>query len=168
MPGICMSRMARSKGAPAATAERRSERGLPALGAGRAHAPVGELLAEDGAVRLVVVHDQHPVPGQATPAGALATEPAGRRLGSKRAVKQNVLPAPGWLFTPMVPPISGDELAGDREAEAGAAVAPGRGAVGLGEGLEEPRLRLGGDADAGVADLEAHGQRALRPPPPPG
>ena len=38
-------------------------------------------------------------------------------------VNQNVLPRPGSLSTPIAPPISSDELLGDRQAEARAAVA---------------------------------------------
>ena len=48
-----------------------------------------------------------------------------------------------------------DQLARDREPEAGAAVAPGRRRVGLGEGLEEPVARRRVDADAGVGDVDA-------------
>src|SRR5439155_26177691 len=42
-----------------------------------------------------------------------------------------------------------DELGGDRQAEAGAAVAPGHGAVGLDEGGEDRRLLLPWNADSG-------------------
>ena len=48
-----------------------------------------------------------------------------------------------------------DDALGDRQAQAGAAVEAGGGGVGLAEGLEQARLRTGGDADAGVADFEA-------------
>ena len=48
-----------------------------------------------------------------------------------------------------------DELARDREAEAGAAVSARRRDVGLRERLEHPLERLGLDADAGVGDLDA-------------
>ena len=47
------------------------------------------------------------------------------------------------------------ELLGDRQPEAGAAEPARRGAVGLRERLEEPRLHVGGDANAGVLDGEA-------------
>ena len=47
------------------------------------------------------------------------------------------------------------ELAADGEAEAGAAVAAAGAGIGLLEGLEDDLLLFGGNADAGVADLEA-------------
>ncbi len=46
------------------------------------------------------------------------------------------------------------EGSGDREAEAGAAEAAGRGGVGLGEALEQPADLLGVHADSGIADRE--------------
>src|SRR5476649_1606039 len=48
-----------------------------------------------------------------------------------------------------------DQLAADRQSQTGAAVAPRGGGVGLLEFLEQARDRIGGDADAGVADAEA-------------
>src|SRR5262249_29286179 len=54
------------------------------------------------------------------------------------------------------------ELAADREAEARTAVAAIRAPVGLLEGLEDDALLLRMDADAAVADAEAHdGRRAI-------
>ena len=47
-----------------------------------------------------------------------------------------------------------DQLGADGEAQPGAAIAPGGGGVGLGEGVEDERLLLGGDADAGVVHPE--------------
>ena len=74
---------------------------------------------------------------------------------ANRTVNQNVLPWPGALSTPIVPPITSTSRREIAKPEARAAVLPrGRG-VGLGERLEQPRLRLGRDADAGVGDLEA-------------
>ena len=55
------------------------------------------------------------------------------------------------------------QIARDREPEPGAAVLAVGGAVGLTEGLEDDLVLLGGDADAGVLDLErdpAPGRRA--------
>ena len=46
------------------------------------------------------------------------------------------------------------QLAGDRQAQTGAAVAPGGRVVGLFEGREQPPGRLRRDADAGILDLE--------------
>jgi hypothetical protein len=53
------------------------------------------------------------------------------------------------------------ELAADREPEAGAAVAARRAGIGLLERLEDDLLLLGRDADAGVADREAHHRPGL-------
>ena len=69
-----------------------------------------------------------------------------------RSVKHE--PTPGVLSTVSVPPSRSRELAGDGEPEAGAAVTPRGRLVGLGEALEDPLLRLGRDADAGVLDLD--------------
>jgi hypothetical protein len=46
------------------------------------------------------------------------------------------------------------QIARDRQAQAGAAVAAAGAAVGLAEGFEDDLQLLAGDADAGVADLE--------------
>ena len=69
---------------------------------------------------------------------------------------------PGLALDGQVPAHQPREAPADGEAEPGAAVAARGRAVGLGEGLEEPRLLLGRDADAGVADGEAQGQLAVR------
>ena len=47
------------------------------------------------------------------------------------------------------------QLLADGEAEAGAAVLAGGGAIGLGKLVEDPRLRFPADAGTGVAHLEA-------------
>src|SRR5439155_11623207 len=44
------------------------------------------------------------------------------------------------------------EMLGDRQAEPGAAIPPGRRQFGLGEGLEKSALLLLGHADTGIAD----------------
>jgi hypothetical protein len=48
-----------------------------------------------------------------------------------------------------------DQGLADRQAQARAAIASADRAVGLAEALEQAGLDLGGDADAGVGDLEA-------------
>jgi hypothetical protein len=53
-------------------------------------------------------------------------------------------------------------VAGDGQAQAGAAKAPCGRDIGLLEGIEQLRLLLGRNADAGVAHLEAHQQLAGR------
>ena len=63
----------------------------------------------------------------------------------------NVLPSPGRAGDRDLAAEQADQLAADREAEAGAAVEAGGGAVALGERLEDPLLLLVVDADAGVA-----------------
>ncbi len=55
----------------------------------------------------------------------------------------------------------GHQLAADRQAQAGTAVAARGGGVGLLELLEQARQRIGRDADAGVAHGEAHHVPAL-------
>ena len=55
-----------------------------------------------------------------------------------------------------------DDAAGDGEAEAGSSKAPGGRAVGLAEGLEDARLLVFRDADAGVRDGELQGDRLGR------
>jgi hypothetical protein len=50
-----------------------------------------------------------------------------------------------------------DDLFGDGEAEAGAAVFAGGGTVGLGKGVKEVREGGGGDTDAGIFDGEEEG-----------
>jgi hypothetical protein len=54
-----------------------------------------------------------------------------------------VLPSPGTLSRPTSPPISSRQVPRQRQAQAGAAVAPGGGVVGLLEGLEQAGLRSG-------------------------
>ena len=85
---------------------------------------------------------------------ASASTIAGRTQGSGSS-NQNVLPAPSSLSTPISPPIDLDQPSADGQPEAGAAEAAGGRGVGLGERLEQPARSLGGDADAGVDDLEA-------------
>ncbi len=63
-----------------------------------------------------------------------------------------VLPWPGVAGEGDLAAEQAGQLAADRQPEAGAPVEAGRGAVALGEGLEDPLLLLVVDADAGVAD----------------
>src|SRR5207249_9174199 len=56
-----------------------------------------------------------------------------------------------------------DQLAGDRQAEAGAAELPGGGSVGLRERAEQTSPILPCDADAGVRHFETHDDRPLLP-----
>ena len=65
-----------------------------------------------------------------------------------------MLPRPGSLSTQQFAAHQPDERRGDGQAEARAAEAARRRAVGLAEGFEDRRLLVGGDADAGVRDDE--------------
>ncbi len=55
-----------------------------------------------------------------------------------------------------------DELFGDGESEAGAAVFSGEGTVSLAEGLEEPVAGFWGDADPCIGDFEAEADGVVR------
>ena len=125
----------------------------PVLHRGDAQPPVGELLAKDLAIGGVVVHHEDAPAGQ--PGGryrcrrrlaGLALEAGGEPEGA--ALARMAVHVDG-------PPHEADQPLRDREAQSGAAVPTGGGAVGLDEGLEQARPQLRGDADAGVADLEA-------------
>ena len=72
------------------------------------------------------------------------------------------LPSPGGAAERDLAAEQPDQLAADRQAQSGAAVLAGRGAVGLREGLEHARLELGRDADAGVGDGERGDRTAAR------
>ena len=139
-----------------------AESGLAVLGTSRAQTPVGELLPQDGPVRLVVVHDEHAVAGQGDPRH-LGHGPRARRPFEPRREPERAALARHALH-PDLAPHARHQLLGDGETETRASVAPRGGSVRLDEGLEEARLGLSGDADAGVADLEAQA-RPLRPRP---
>ena len=77
-------------------------------------------------------------------------------------VNQNVLPSPGLLSTPISPPISSTsrcEIASPRPVPPYRRVVEPSACV---NGSKSAAARLGGDADAGVADLEAQ-RRCCRP-----
>src|SRR5208283_5857276 len=61
----------------------------------------------------------------------------------------------GPAFYTDVPSHQRGEVPGNGQSEARAAILAGRGAVGLGEGIEHAFLRLGSNPYAGVADVEA-------------
>ena len=104
--GICMSRMARSKGSPPRGSTPAPRAATPC--ACDVHAPRVGLRGEDAAVGRVVVHDQHALAAQRA-----AGSPRGRRRGDcrrrrrrrDREVEGRALPAPS-LSTHIVPPIS--------------------------------------------------------------
>src|SRR4051794_39734306 len=104
--------------------------------------------------------------GGRSPARVASTAPARRcstrtaaawrsptRSGSRRARKPEADPrADGRVLEPDPAAVRLDDRAGDREAEAGAAVAPRR--VGAVEGVEDALAVLGGEAVPGVGDLD--------------
>ena len=77
-----------------------------------------------------------------SPALAAASAGAARAVSRSCAVNQNVEPCAGRALDPDLAAHQLDELLGDRQPQAGAAVLARRRAVGLGEGLEQSRLRL--------------------------
>jgi hypothetical protein len=78
----------------------------------------------------------------------------------KRAVKRKVEPRPGLLVRLIAPTHHLAQLLGDAEAEPGAAIAPRRRAVGLGEGVKNVPLLVGRDADPGIAHLKRQQNRS--------
>ncbi|MCY1349030.1 hypothetical protein D9M69_352000 [compost metagenome] len=128
--------------------------GLGAIGgdlhlqAEAAQQAAGHFLAQ-----LAVLHQQHALAGKAP-----------RRFGGRRRAlrrhhaERQAQPELAALAKPAVHPDAaahrlGQALA-DRQAEPGAAVLAGDRAVGLLEGLEQPALLFGTEADAGVAHAE--------------
>ena len=118
-------------------------------------AACGDDLAQRLAQRRVVVDDEHAPPaqvgcgtrrrGRCAGARAARREPE-RRAGTRAAVDADLAAH------------QRDQAPGDREAEAAAAEAARRRTVGLGEGVEDASAVGLGQADAGVAHLEAqHG-----------
>ena len=95
-----------------------------------------------------------------------ASVAAPRRCGARPsdAVKWNVLPLPIVALDPDLPAHQLDQPLRDGEAEAGAAEAARRGAVGLRERLRRSCARLScGNADAGVAHREGASPHRRRP-----
>ena len=103
MPGICMSRMARSKRSPARS---QSKACSAVMRGARNHAPFAGLRGQNAAVGRIIVHDQDAQIGQlrlpSVERGAVRF-PA--RPGSGR-VKWNVEPFSGTLSTHILPPIN--------------------------------------------------------------
>ena len=100
--------------------------------------------------RLVSVSSTMSTGRSATPAGATRAGASGLRLDAqtrgeeeRRALARRALDRQVAAHQARQPPA-------DHEPEARAAVLPGRRAVGLRERLEQPRLLLRGNADAGV------------------
>jgi hypothetical protein len=102
---------------------------------------------------------QTPFAGAVLPSGPKKSALAGRRLvpvSLRGTTNQKVLPGPRRALDADLAAHQFDQPLADRQPESGAAVFSRHAVVGLLEGLEQSRLRLGVDADAGVADFEAH------------
>ena len=121
------------------------------------HRPARELRREDAPVGGVVVDDQRPPAGRGRPgAGPRDRDRPTPVPRASRTARWNVAPSPG------TPALSARERAvhrlgeapADGEAEAGAAVPARDRRVRLAERLEQPAHLVGGDADAGVADVD--------------
>ena len=120
---------------------------------------------EDAAIGVVVVDDQHPhaLERGRRPGRRRRRDDAKVRVESKHAAASHLALDRDDAAHPR------DELCADGEAEARAAVQPCARAVGLGEGLEDPRVRLRGNPDPGIGGREPKvdvvaGSRSTRPP----
>ena len=122
--------------------------------------PAPQVLAHDRAAGRLVACDQHPEPARrvrpSVQRHARATRPRKREVDPEAAAATLAALDPDRSAHEL------DELAADREPQPRAAVAPRRRAVGLREAFEDQRLAAGRDADAGVADRDAHADRGRR------
>ena len=115
----------------------------------------------DGAVDQVIVHQQHPA-ARPRPGGHHGWR-RGLRLLERQALVQprsepEAAAHPRLAVGAGIAVHQPRQLAGDDQAQAGAAVLPRGGVVGLLEGGEQPVQRGRCDAHAGVLDLEAQAQ----------
>ena len=151
---------------------RRVERGERRLGVGRERrheAPQAQRLVEDAAIGVVVVDDQHALPGgdvdgPGRPRLDARRRPGGEARGDREREDAAVAFAAGQRDRAAH---QRHEAAGDGQAQAGAAERARDAGVGLLEGVEHPRLLRLGDADARVADGEGEddaGRGSRRPP----
>ena len=167
MPGMwtSTSRTGRRRAAAAAASIAASASApLPASVGSTPHEP--QQFVQDAAVGGVVVHDQHAQRradsrrdhGRRDCRSRLAATPTrhgeAERAAAARAARRAAI----------VPPISATRRRRDRQAQAGAAVPARHRAVGLRERLEDQRLLVARDADAGVADRERAGRTPSRSP----
>ena len=165
-PGSSCARIARVAAKPSMRGIRQSIRTAakpwPAVSGDRVHAVGGDLGVEAGVLEhahgdhlvdvVVLDHEDPPLraPGRTGLPDRLgrAQHVAGRSREARREAERA---AAAGLAVDGDPTAHGaDQLAGDGETEAGAAVPPGGRGVGLGEGVEEPLLGLARDARAGV------------------
>ena len=156
MPGICMSSTTRSKVLPRAAAACSIDSGF---GAARRPAPrcMPQLVEEW--CRIVRFVSLSSTRARAGPADSRAARRGACRRAacfSKRAVNQKVEPLPGSLLTPISPPMSWTRAAcrwrGRGRCRRSGASSSRRPARRPGTAA---RCVLGGDADAGVGDVEA-------------
>ena len=141
MSGICMSRSDECEGSLVAGACSMRSASAP-LAASSARQPQrAELLAQDERDSSRCRRRRGRAVRRSDAGGDAAF--AGADCFSSLTSNQNVLPLPSSLSHADRPAHQLDELAADREAESGAAVAARRAAVGLGEAVEDRRLALG-------------------------
>ena len=142
--GICTSISIASNGRPSATAALHRLERHPAVARLRdAGRPMLERRRRDHHVDRVVL-DQQDARGAQPLAGrspSVLSSAGARVAGRSGSSAQKRAAVPGALCMPTSPPIRRGQLAADRQAEAGAAVAPRRRVVALRERLEQARLR---------------------------
>ena len=151
MPGISMSRMARSKRSPS------SMRARAAAGKSSAHGFHAErhgLEPQQAEVRLVVVHQQDALAAEHLRFG-FGLEQRRLRAGFEHDSEREHRAMPDLALDLHRATHDLDEAFRDRESETRAAEATRGGGVDLLEALEEPTDRLLRDADPGVPHREA-------------
>ena len=127
------------------------ERLSPAVDTAHLHPPALQLLLQDVAIGLVVVHHQHAHAVQC--AGRAQRGRAGARHRQAQIDDETRAPARRALDAD-VSAHQAQQAAADRQPEAGAAVLARGRAVGLRKVFEDPGLRFRCDADAAVYDAD--------------
>ena len=125
----------------------------PASDAVHLHAPALQLLAQDFAVGLVVVHHQH------APAGQFAARQRhpGRALRQlQQQVDDKGRACAGRALDADLPAHQPQQAPAYGQSQSGAAVLAGGGTIGLRKVIEDPLGGLGRDADASVLHADAH------------
>ena len=125
----------------------------------RRHVPARQHLFEDVPVGRVVVDDEHAQPFERLGFRRNRDELRTRRLVERHGEMERAA-ASDFAFDPQPAAHQLDQPQRNRQPEARAAEAARRRAVGLGEGLEDVLLLVGGNADAGIADAEVQERTA--------
>ena len=155
IPGMCMSRMARSK----ELAHENLQRLLGRFGVLNRHAPLGRLQCQDLTVGGIVVHHQDALALQRRLRADEVAPRALRQIGTLAPdceMESAAVPA-ARTFDPDRASHQFRQLLADRQAQPGAAVLARGAGVGLRERLEEAALALFIQPDAGIA----HGELQL-------